>query len=123
MTNSYDLQKIKDNDIFVAQQTFPAFIMGMRKAKAFVTDEGGILCHAAIVSRELGIPAIVGCKNATAKIKTGDPVTVDCSGEEGIVFQGELKFKVAEKNVKNLPETKTHIMMNIATPETAFEKS
>ena len=118
-----DITSFEEGEVLITRMTDPDWEPIMKIASAIVTDQGGRTSHAAIVSRELGIPAIVGCKNATAKIKTGDPVTVDCSGEEGIVFQGELKFKVAEKNVKNLPETKTHIMMNIATPETAFEKS
>lgn len=83
MTNSYDLQKIKDNDIFVAQQTFPAFIMGMRKAKAFVTDEGGITSHAAIIAREMKKPCIIGTKNATRILHDGDLVEVDAN--QGIV--------------------------------------
>jgi len=79
--------------------------------------------HAAIVSRELGIPCIVGSENATRKIKTGQTITVDTTGSEGLVFSGALKFKIVEQDVKKFPKPKTKIMMNIATPEAAFEKS
>ena len=79
--------------------------------------------HAAIVSRELGIPCIVGSENATRKIKTGQTITVDTTGSEGLVFSGALKFKIVEQNIKKFPKPKTKIMMNIATPEAAFEKS
>ncbi|NCP58653.1 phosphoenolpyruvate synthase, partial [Candidatus Wolfebacteria bacterium] len=79
--------------------------------------------HAAIVSRELGIPCIVGSENATRKIKTGQTITVDTTGSEGLVYGGALKFKIVEQDVKKFPKPKTKIMMNIATPEAAFEKS
>lgn len=118
-----DIKLFKTGEVLITRMTDPDWEPIMKIASAIVTDQGGRTSHAAIVSRELGIPAVVGCKNATTKIKNGERVTVDCSGEEGIVFNGELKFKMIERDVKNLPETKTHIMMNIATPETAFEKS
>ncbi|MCL5784600.1 MAG: phosphoenolpyruvate synthase, partial [Patescibacteria group bacterium] len=95
----------------------------MKIAAAIVTDKGGRTSHAAIVSRELGIPCIVGSEVATKKIKTGRMVTVDTTGADGLVYEGELEFKVTEHDVKNFPKTRTKIMMNIATPETAFEKS
>ena len=90
VTNSYDLEKIKTNDIFVAQQTFPAFIMGMRKAKAFITDEGGITCHAAIIAREMKKPCIIATKNATRILKDGDFLEVDAN--QGIV-------KILKRNI------------------------
>lgn len=118
-----DILQFKKDEVLITKMTDPDWEPIMKIAAAIVTDQGGRTSHAAIVSRELGIPAVVGCKNATTKIKTGDTVTVDCSGEEGVVFKGELKFKILEHKLKNLPKTKTSIMMNIATPETAFEKS
>ncbi len=118
-----DIDRFQKGEILVTDMTDPDWEPVMKIASAIVTDQGGRTSHAAIVSRELGIPAVVGCKNATSKIKNGQMLTVDCSGEEGIVFKGELKFKVLEHDTKNIPQTKTHIMMNIATPETAFEKS
>jgi pyruvate,water dikinase len=95
----------------------------MKIAAAIVTNKGGRTSHAAIVSRELGIPCIVGTENATKKIATGDMITVDVSGAEGIIYKGALKFRVVEHNLKNLKKPKTKIMMNIGTPDTAFEKS
>ena len=109
--------------MLITKMTDPDWEPIMKIASAIVTDQGGRTSHAAIVSRELGIPAIVGCKNATSKIKKGEMITVDCTGEEGIVFKGQLKFKVTEHDIRNIRPVKTHIMMNIATPETAFEKS
>ena len=79
--------------------------------------------HAAIVSRELGIPCVVGTENATKKIKTGQMITVDTTGSEGLVYDGALEYKIIEHDIKKFPKPKTKIMMNIATPETAFEKS
>ena len=81
-------------------------------------------CHAAIISRELGIPCIVGCGDATKKIETGQPVTVSCAeGDEGKIYKGKLKFKIEEKKLDDFPKPKTKIMMNIGTPAQAFEKS
>src|SRR3989344_8202980 len=103
--------------------TNPDYVPAMKKASAIVTDKGGRTSHAAIVSRELGIPAVVGAALATKRIKTGDIITVDTSGAEGFVYKGELKFEIREHDVKQIPKTKTKIMMNIGTPDTAFEKS
>lgn len=95
----------------------------MKIASAIVTNKGGRTSHAAIVSRELGIPCIVGTENATQKIKNGQTITIDTTGAEGLVCEGALAFKLVEHDVKKLPKPKTKIMMNIATPDTAFEKS
>lgn len=118
-----DIEDFKAGEILVTKMTDPDWEPIMKIASAIVTDQGGRTSHAAIVSRELGIPAIVGCINATSKIKNGDEITVDCTGDSGIAYKGILKFKVVEHSTKNIPQTKTHIMMNIATPQTAFEKS
>lgn len=118
-----EIENFKAGEILVTVMTDPDWEPIMKIAEAIVTDKGGRTSHAAIVSRELGIPCIVGSGDGSRKIKTGDLITVDCSGEDGIVFKGELKFKIEEHDVKNLPKTKTKIMMNIATPNTAFEKS
>ncbi len=118
-----DINKFKAGEILVTVMTDPDWEPIMKIAAGIVTDKGGRTSHAAIVSRELGIPCIVGSLDATEKIKTGDEVTVDTSGSDGIVFAGALKFRVVEHDTKTLPKTKTHIMMNIATPDTAFEKS
>ncbi|MBI3589514.1 MAG: phosphoenolpyruvate synthase [Candidatus Liptonbacteria bacterium] len=113
----------KKGEVLVTDMTDPDWEPIMKIASAIVTDKGGRTSHAAIVSRELGIACIVGSGNATSKIKTGQEITVDTTGSEGIVFNGALKFKVVEHDIKKLPKPKTHIMVNIATPDTAFEKS
>lgn len=118
-----EIHKFKAGEVLVTVMTDPDWEPIMKIAAAIVTDQGGRTSHAAIVSRELGIPCIVGSVDATEKIKTGDSITVDTTGSEGIVFVGNLKFKIEEHDIKHFPRTKTKIMMNIATPETAFEKS
>ncbi len=121
-----DAKKIKEfkaGEILVTDMTDPDWEPIMKIASAIVTDKGGRTSHAAIVSRELGIPCIVGSEIATKKIKTGQIVTVDTTDSEGLVFNGALKFKIIEHNVKKIIKPKTKIMMNIATPGTAFEKS
>ncbi len=110
-------------EILVTDITDPDWEPIMKIAAAIITDKGGRTSHAAIVSRELGIPAVVGAGNATRKLKTGDMITVDTTGAEGFVYKGELKYEVREHDVKKIPKTKTKIMMNIGTPDTAFEKS
>ncbi|MEK7495961.1 MAG: phosphoenolpyruvate synthase, partial [Patescibacteria group bacterium] len=118
-----DIHQFKKGEVLVTDMTDPDWEPIMKIASAIITDKGGRTSHAAIVSRELGIPCIVGSENATRKIKTGQMITVDTTGSEGFVYDGVLKFKIIEHDVKKLPRTKTKIMMNIATPETAFEKS
>lgn len=118
-----DIGTFKKGEVLVTDMTDPDWEPIMKIASAIITDKGGRTSHAAIVSRELGIPAVVGTTWASDKIKTGDKVTVDTTGSEGVVFRGFLKFKTVEHNIAKLPKTKTKIMMNIATPETAFEKS
>ncbi len=118
-----NVNQFKKDEILITDMTDPDWEPIMKIASAIVTDKGGRTSHAAIVSRELGIPCIVGTENATRKIKTGQTITVDTTGSEGIVYGGALKFKIMEHDVKKFPKPKTKIMMNIATPETAFEKS
>ena len=118
-----DINKFQKGEILVTEITDPNWEPIMKVAGGIITDKGGRTSHAAIVSRELGIPCIVGAENATKKIKTGDLITIDTTGSEGLILEGELKFKVDEIDIKKMPETKTHIMINIATPDTAFEKS
>ena len=118
-----DLGKFKKGEILITDMTDPDWEPIMKIASALVTDKGGRTSHAAIVARELGIPAIVGTGNVTRKIRTGQKITVDTTGSEGVVMKGELDFEIIEHDVKEIPEPETKIMMNIATPETAFEKS
>ncbi len=118
-----DIKEFQKGEVLVTEITDPDWEPIMKIASAIITDKGGRTSHAAIVSRELGIPCIVGTENATHVLKTGMDITVDTTGTEGLVLDGILKFEVVEHDTKKVPQTKTHIMVNIATPETAFEKS
>jgi pyruvate,water dikinase len=113
----------KKGEVLVTTMTDPDWEPIMKIASAIVTDKGGRTSHAAIVSRELGIPAIVGTERATKLIKTGDPVTVDTTGSTGTIYRGILKFKVTERDLKTLAKPKTHVMVNVAIPESAFADS
>ena len=121
--NAKNINQFKKGEILITDMTDPDWEPIMKISSAIVTDKGGRTSHAAIVSRELGIPAVVGSESATRKIKTGQNITVDTSGSDGLVFDGILKFNIVEHDIKNIPKTRTKIMMNIATPDTAFEKS
>ncbi|MCX6766876.1 MAG: phosphoenolpyruvate synthase [Candidatus Moranbacteria bacterium] len=116
-----DFQK---GEVLVTEMTDPDWEPIMKIASAIVTNSGGRTSHAAIVSRELGIPCIVGTGDATAAIKDKKPVTVSCAeGEEGKVYEGILKFEIKTTNLKNLKKTKTKIMMNVGNPDQAFDLS
>ncbi|HEX8994267.1 MAG TPA: phosphoenolpyruvate synthase, partial [Candidatus Paceibacterota bacterium] len=118
-----NIKDFKAGEVLVTEMTDPDWEPIMKIAAAIVTDKGGRTSHAAIVSRELGIPCIVGSGNATKQLKSGKMITVDTTGTEGYVYDGALKFSVREVDVKKIAKPKTKIMMNIATPDTAFEKS
>lgn len=118
-----NVHQFKAGEVLVTDMTDPDWEPIMKIASAIITDKGGRTSHAAIVSRELGIPCIVGSENATRKIKTGQTITVDTTGAEGFVYSGVLKFNVIDHDVKKFQKPKTKIMMNLATPDTAFEKS
>ncbi len=116
--------RFRKGEILVTDMTTPDWEPIMKIASAIITNKGGRTCHAAIISRELGIPCVVGTNNSTEKLKTGKDITVDCSqGEKGYVYEGILKFRVEDHDLKKLPKLKTKIMMNIGTPEQAFEQS
>jgi pyruvate,water dikinase len=115
--------EFKKGEILVTTMTDPDWEPIMKMASAIVTDKGGRTSHAAIVSRELGIPAVVGTENATRTIKTGDPITVDTTGSAGNVYRGFLKFKVVNHDLKKIPQPKTKVMINVAIPDSAFETS
>jgi len=101
--------------------TDPDWVPIMKRARGIVTDYGGRTCHAAIVSRELGIPAIVGTGEATEVLTDGQEITISCAeGDQGYVYEGILKFEEREIDLKKVPRTKTRIMMNIASPAAAF---
>jgi pyruvate, water dikinase len=116
-----EIDRFEEDSILVTEMTDPDWVPIMKKAKGIVTDHGGRTCHAAIVSRELGIPAIVGTGDATETLKTGQEITLSCAeGDHGYVYEGILKFKEEEVSLKHIPETRTRIMMNIASPAAAF---
>lgn len=118
-----NITQFKPGEVLVTDMTDPDWEPIMKIASAIVTDKGGRTSHAAIVSRELGIPCIVGSLDATKKLKSGKMVTVDTAGTEGYVYEGAVKFSVREHDIKKIAKPKTKITMNIATPDTAFEKS
>jgi pyruvate,water dikinase len=119
-----DAKKFNAGDILVTDMTDPDWEPIMKKAGAIVTNRGGRTCHAAIVARELGVPAVVGTGNATEVLKDGMMVTVSCAeGEVGYVYDGKVEYEVEEVDINTLPKTKTPILMNIATPEGAFDYS
>ncbi|WP_309499903.1 phosphoenolpyruvate synthase [Sulfurovum sp.] len=115
------LHTFEAGDVLVAQTTSPDWEPVMKMASAIVTNSGGRTCHAAIVSRELGIPAIVGAQNAAEILQDGQEVTVSCAqGETGFVYEGSLDFEVTKTDLSALPKTKTQIMMNLGNPDMAF---
>ncbi len=121
MHSMAESDKFDEGDVLVAPTTSPDWEPVMKKASAIVTETGGRTCHAAIVSRELGKPAVVGAKNATRVLKDGQPVTVSCAeGEIGKVYDGILKYTVEKVDISKLPRPKTKIMMNLGNPELAF---
>ena len=119
-----DLEQLRPGEVLITEMTDPDWEPVMKRAAAVVTDRGGRTCHAAIVSRELGIPAIVGTGTGTASIRTGEDVTVSCAeGDDGFVYLGRLPIRVERTNLADLPRPRTHMMMNVANPAEAFSLS
>ena len=120
----HNIHDFKKGEVLITEMTDPDWEPIMKIASAIVTNRGGRTCHAAIISRELGIPCVVGCGDATEKVKDGQEVTVDCAGGEvGVVWEGNIPYEVEEHDLGSIPRTKTRIMMNLANPEQAFEQS
>jgi pyruvate, water dikinase len=117
-----DIANFKKGQVLVTDMTDPDWEPIMKIAGAIVTNRGGRTCHAAIISRELGIPCIIGTGDGTQTITNGADITVDCSEGVGLIYKGKLKFRVDELKIDNLPRTKTRIMMNAAIPEKAFQQ-
>lgn len=116
-----ELDSMPEGAILVTQMTEPDWVPALKKTAGIITDFGGRTCHAAIVSRELGIPAVVGTSNGTSVLKDGTKITLSCAeGDQGIIYEGHIKFDVEEISPGKLPEVKTKIMLNLATPESAF---
>jgi len=119
-----DIDDFKEGDVLVTEMTDPDWVPIMKIASAIVTDKGGRTCHAAIVSRELGIPCVVGTGNASEIIHDNQDVTVACTGnDEGFVYEGLLEFEIERTNIENLERPKTKMMMNIGSPDQAFAYS
>ncbi len=115
------IKEFKPGEVLVTEMTDPDWVPIMKLASAIVTERGGKSCHAAIVSRELGITCVVGADNATRVVRNGQDVTVSCAeGEEGKMYDGKLRFEVRTIDLKKLPKTRTKIMVNIGNPEEAF---
>lgn len=121
--NPKDFNKFQKGCVLVTKMTEPDWEPIMKIAAAIVTDKGGTTSHAAIVARELGIPAVIGTENATKILKNDQEVTVDCTSEEGKVWKGKLKFTVKKIDIANLPKTKTKVLVNISVPDSAFNYS
>ncbi|WP_288728009.1 phosphoenolpyruvate synthase [uncultured Aeromonas sp.] len=116
------MDEVQPGDVLVTDMTDPDWEPIMKRASAIVTNRGGRTCHAAIIARELGIPAVVGCGNATDHIKPGQRITVSCAeGDTGFIYDGELDFDVAVTEVGNMPRLPIKIMMNVGNPDRAFD--
>lgn len=122
LENIDDMYKFNEGDVLVTEITDPDWEPIMKKASAIVTNKGGRTCHAAIVARELGVTAVVGTINGTEKLKQDDIVTVSCSeGDEGYIYNGKVEYETIKTNISDLPEVKTNLMMNVASPNEAFK--
>ena len=120
--NIDQMEHIQPGDVLVTDMTDPDWEPIMKRAAAIVTNRGGRTCHAAIIARELGVPAVVGCGNATDLIQDGQAVTVSCAeGEIGYIYEGQRAFDIREINLESMPELPFQIMMNVGTPDRAFE--
>ena len=122
--SSADLEQLQPGEVLITEMTDPDWEPVMKRAAAVVTDRGGRTCHAAIVSRELGIPAVVGTGTGTSSVNTGEDVTVSCAeGDDGFVYRGRLPVRIERTNLADLPRPRTHMMMNVANPAEAFSLS
>lgn len=120
--NASEMGRVQAGDVLVSDMTDPDWEPVMKRASAIVTNRGGRTCHAAIIARELGIPAVVGCGDATERIKDGVDVTVSCAeGDEGLVYEGNLEFEQTQIELDSLPDIPVKIMMNVGNPDRAFD--
>jgi len=122
ITDPSEMERVQPGDLLVADMTDPNWEPVMKRASAIVTNRGGRTCHAAIIARELGVPAVVGCGDATDVLKDGTLVTVSCAeGDEGMIYDGLLETEVTEVSRGELPPIKTKIMLNVGNPQLAFD--
>jgi len=116
------MDQVQEGDVLVADMTDPDWEPVMKRSAAIVTNRGGRTCHAAIIARELGIPAVVGCEDATSKLQDGQDVTVSCAeGDTGFVYEGALDFDIRTNSVDQMPDLPFKIMMNVGNPDRAFD--
>ncbi len=119
--DSSEMSRVQNGDVLVTDMTNPDWEPVMKRASAIVTNRGGRTCHAAIIARELGIPAVVGCSNATDSLSEGQMVTVSCAeGDAGNVFQGALDYEIIDLKLESMPKSPVKISMNVANPKLAF---
>lgn len=117
----HEMDKVQEGDVLVSDMTDPDWEPVMKRAAAIVTNRGGRTCHAAIIARELGVPAIVGCGNATELLTDGQVVTVSCAeGDTGFIYDGKLDFEVQNNSIDLMPELAFKVMMNVGNPDRAF---
>jgi pyruvate,water dikinase len=122
VTSIKEMDKVQDGDVLVSDMTDPDWEPVMKRAAAIVTNRGGRTCHAAIIARELGVPAIVGCGNATEVLTDGQEVTVSCAeGDTGFIYEGALDFEVQRNSIHSMPKLPFKIMMNVGNPDRAFD--
>ncbi|GAB3266467.1 phosphoenolpyruvate synthase [Chitinimonas naiadis] len=119
-----EMDSVKPGDVLVTDMTDPDWEPVMKRASAIVTNRGGRTCHAAIIARELGIPAVVGCGDATRALKDGDYVTVSCAeGDTGNIYEGKLEIEIIDLKLDSMPKSPVKLMMNVGNPELAFDFS
>ncbi|TXJ03157.1 MAG: phosphoenolpyruvate synthase [Acinetobacter sp.] len=122
VTSIKEMDKVQDGDVLVSDMTDPDWEPVMKRAAAIITNRGGRTCHAAIIARELGVPAIVGCGNATEVLTDGQEVTVSCAeGDTGFIYEGALDFEVQRNSIHSMPKLPFKIMMNVGNPDRAFD--
>lgn len=120
--NLAEMSKVEDGDILVSDMTDPDWEPVMKRASAIITNRGGRTCHAAIIARELGVPAIVGCGNATETLTEGQEVTASCAeGDTGFVYEGLIDFEMQSNTIDTMPELAFKVMMNVGNPDRAFD--
>ena len=121
VSNLNEMDKVQDGDVLVSDMTDPDWEPVMKRAAAIITNRGGRTCHAAIIARELGVPAIVGCGNSTELLVDGQDVTVSCAeGDTGFIYESQIDFEVQTNSIESMPDLAFKVMMNVGNPDRAF---